>query len=178
MNRHFIDADDMRDDLEARERLEMLKDIKKANPVFKITLFAIPRLASDDFWQEMKQFDWIDLCPHGWEHPHPRECQDWSYERSLQYLEDIEYLDWTKIFKAPGWQISDGMYKALLEKGYAVADQSYNDSRRPEGLKAFYPTSEHYHVGNLGGKNANDLALHLEHLKSLSGQFLFLKDLL
>ena len=49
-------------------------------------------------------------------------------------------------FKAPGWQISDGCYEVLLDRGWWVADQPYNDHRRPEGLRVHrLGDGDHWH---------------------------------
>ena len=171
----------MRDDFEANNILSMLQEVKKANPAFKISLFAIPKLGSDDFWNGFMEYDWIELCPHGLFHPTPRECQNWTYEQSLRYLDGIEHLGWAKIFKAPGWQISDGMYKALVEKGYAVADQIYNNSRRPKELQTYLLDNSnklHFHIGNLGGINQNDISKSIYFLKNLKGNFKFISEYL
>jgi len=51
-----------------------------------------------------------------------------------------------RVWKSPGWQISDGTYQALLDHGFAVADQPYNDHRRPAGLKCHrLGDGDHWH---------------------------------
>jgi hypothetical protein len=95
----------------------------------------------------------------------------------------------TKGFKAPGWQISDACYRVLLDEGYWVADQKYNDERRPKALPVYrlrpggvdYVDQHgrmlwqggladprrsinqvqqiHGHIGHLGGHNDNALEL-------------------
>lgn len=167
----YADADDF---CEGNDGMEFLKRIKSKNPDFKITLFTIPGLCSKEWIEEMKKIDWIKMIPHGWVHTTPREAQNWTYSESLEYLDRIEPLGLEKGFKAPGWQISDGMYKALLEKEYWVADQHYNDERRPKELKVYYPTAEHYHIGHMGGHNVNEIGYFEEYLSNLKGNFQFL----
>jgi len=150
----IVDADDF---CQTNTGIETLLYLKEKRPDFKISLFTIPKLCGNIFIERMKRFSWIEMLPHGEFHPHPRECQDWTYERSKEYLKSIGPLGLKKIFKAPGWQISDGMYRALLEEGYAVADQHYNDERRPKELEVFYPPLHHYHIGHLGGINKNEI---------------------
>lgn len=167
----IVDADDF---CESNSDWRTLRAIKEANPDFKITLFTIPGLCSEQFIKEMKQFDWIKMVPHGWLHPHPREQQDITYEEALEYLDKIEKYGLEKGYKAPGWQISDGMYKALKERGYWVADQHYNDQRRPAGMRVEYPGDHHYHIGHLGGYNANAIEFFVEPLKRLRGNFILM----
>lgn len=173
-----VDADDF---CENNHGLQDLMFIKGQVPNFKITLFTIPGLCSKKFINKIKKLDWIDMVPHGWLHPDPYECLNWTYEESKAYLEKIEPLGLTKGFKAPGWQISDGMYKALKEKGYWVADQYYNDHRRPKmhhyNLEHESYYRKHYHIGHLGGQNANAIRDRIQELTSLEGEFTFIKDL-
>lgn len=126
----IFDSDDLH---EHNHRLDLLVQLKEANPAFKMTAFAIPGLCSERFLSSLP--DWIELAVHGWMHPHPHEASTWS--RSL--TEEIMNLPivseyFTPGFKAPGWQISDDTYEALADAGWWVADQPYNDHRRPLGL--------------------------------------------
>lgn len=174
----IVDADDFCED---NHGLQDLLFIKGQVPNFKITLFTIPGRCSKEFLKKIKKYDWIDLVPHGWMHPDPYECLNWTYEQSKEYLEKIEPLGMTKGFKAPGWQISDGMYKALEEKGYWVADQYYNDHRRPKmphyNLEHDSYYRKHYHIGHLGGHNTNAIRDRIQELINLDGDFMFIKDL-
>lgn len=173
---YTVDADDFCDENSA---FEVLNSIKERNPAFKITLFAIPARCSLSLIAECNGLDWIELVPHGWEHPHARECENWSYERSIQYLDDIDHFGLVRGFKAPGWQISDGMYQALLERGYWVADQEYNDERRPKELPVYLlnaPERLHYHIGHMGGHNPNEITPYAEFLANLKGEFRFVSE--
>ena len=170
----LCDADDF---CEGNDGMDVLNRIKEKNKDFKITLFTIVGRCSKEWIEKMKKIDWVDMIPHGWLHPDPREAQNWTYNESIEYLDRIESFGLTRGFKAPGWQISDGMYKALLERGYWVADQRYNDTRRPKGLKVFYPTNEHFHIGHLGGHNQNEIGYFEEYLSNLKGDFKLIKDL-
>lgn len=131
--------------------------------------------------REMRSVDWIDMIPHGFLHPTPREAEHWTYEEAYWYLEDFMYRGFTKGFKAPGWQISDDTYRALVDLGYWVADQAYNNDRRPKALKAYILDSGnkiHGHIGHMGGHNTNEIEYLLPHILSLKGEFLFIKDVI
>lgn len=175
----IVDFDDF---CEGNDRMELLKEIKRFIPGFRVTLFTIVGRCNDDWIEEMKKIDWIDMVPHGFLHPHPRECQNWGYETCVKYLDYLEPLGLTKGFKAPGWQISDAMYQALLERGYWVADQNYNNERRPKGLRAYIldtPNQIHGHIGHLGGHNANEIEYLMPQILSLNGgEFLFISDII
>lgn len=179
VNCYIVDADDF---CQKNHQLDILFEIKDSNPDFKITLFSIIGLNDWSFLEYIQNnYDWIDICPHGLYHPSPRECQFWTYEQTMNYLSMLEDKPFTKIFKAPGWQISDGTYQALMEKGYAVADQSYNDERRPKELKAYILDSHnkmHYHIGHWGGRNENAIEYFKDELKQLKGKFKFIKEVI
>lgn len=163
-NTIYLDLDDF---CETNHSLDLLIDLKREIRQFQVTLFTIPGRSSLAWLQVMKQYDWIDMAPHGWMHETSRECERWSYEETLRYLDRIEHLELTRGFKAPGWQISDGAYLALLERGYWVADQAYNNARRPADLPVYLldsPHKLHGHIGHLGGHNYNELSLILPDL--------------
>jgi len=174
----ILDFDDF---CEGNEQMAILKSLKNSLPGFKVNLFTIPGRCSNKWIEEMKKIEWIDMIPHGFLHPNPRECQTWEYQECKNYLKYLEQFGLTKGFKAPGWQISDGMYRALLEEGYWVADQSYNDERRPKELKAYILDSGdkiHGHIGHLGGHNANEIEYLFEHILEISDEFAFIKDIM
>lgn len=176
---YIVDFDDF---CSVNSRLKILESIKKEVPSFKVNLFTIPGLCSEEFLFLVKNVDWIDMIPHGWLHPTPRECENWTYEEGKEYMHKIAPLNLTKGFKAPGWQISDGMYQALLEEGYWVADQAYNNDRRPKELKAYILDSGnkiHGHIGHMGGHNTNEIEYLKETILALKGkEFAFIKDIL
>jgi hypothetical protein len=132
---------------ESNHRLDLLLQLKDANPDFKCTVFAVPGLGSDEFWNSTPS--WIELAVHGWKHPHPRESENWTYEQMDEYMNKVPQF-FVNGFKAPGWQISDGSFNWLLDNGWWVADQSYNDDRRPPSLPAYTlkANSWHGHIQN------------------------------
>lgn len=110
--------------------------LKELNPAFKATLFSVPALGTEEFWRSHPE--WVELVPHGWEHPDPWECSHWDRDRMERYVEDPLVLAMgTRGFKAPGWQISDDTYEVLLEAGWWVADQHLEDGRRPRDLPVY-----------------------------------------
>ena len=173
----IVDLDDFTEDNNA---LDMLFRLRAAVPNFRVNLFTIPGLCSFPFVETVRKIDWIDMIPHGYKHPTSRECEHWTYSESREYLEYVMYLGFTKGFKAPGWQISDGMYEALWEFDFWVADQAYNNHRRPPELWAYIldqPWKVHGHIGHMGGYNANALEFIYDDLLKWRGEFMFIKDL-
>lgn len=151
----IVDFDDFH---EGDHRLDLLHTLREANPLFRCTLFAIPALGSDEFWESVP--DWCELAVHGWEHPDPYECEDWDVYEALILMGKVP-LRFVNGFKAPGWQISDGTYQALIEAGWWVADHWDNDDRRPDGILTHRitpaagagndPDHWHGHIGNVCG---------------------------
>lgn len=125
----IFDTDDL---YEGHDRMDLLLRLKEANPAFRMTAFCVTGLCSDSYLATLP--DWIECVPHGWLHPTATEAAEWSYERAVTVLrgKPARMVDG---WKSPGWQISDGTYEALVELGFWVADQHYNDQRRPAGLR-------------------------------------------
>lgn len=173
----IVDLDDFCQD---NNSLEMLFALKNQIPNFKVNLFTIVGRCSEQFIKDIKEFKWIDLIPHGFMHLTSRECETWDYSKCINYLKWCEKLKITKGFKAPGWQISDDMYVALIKERYFVADQKYNNRRRPVCLKAYLLDSSekiHGHIGHMGGYNANELSIIMPEIMKLKDQqFGFIKD--
>jgi hypothetical protein len=172
----ICDLDDFCDDDRSMEDLKRLRSIREQIPTFKVTLFTIPGRCSPEFISWMRTaHPWCDLVQHGWNHDSNYECKAWSKQDCKDFLAAGRDLGiTTRGFKAPGWQISDGCYEALLEEGYWVADQLYNDPRRPSmaayvlwtkmrftftgrGLPDIKVLQIHGHIGHLGGHNGNAL---------------------
>ena len=182
----LCDLDDFCDDDRSMADLVRLEEIKRRIPTFKATLFTIPGRCSPEFIANMQRdYPWLDLVQHGWNHDSNYECLKWTVEDCREFLFCARLLGLkTRGFKAPGWQISYGCYEALLAEGYWVADQPYNDERRPKELRAYklFPSGQfitaeaqsiegkwtnmrctgvnrqiHGHIGHLNGRNANAL---------------------
>ena len=173
----IVDLDDFCEDNNALDRLFQLR---AKVPGFKVNLFTIPGLCSSFFLNEVRKLEWVDMIPHGFIHDASRECERWSYSQSIEYLDYIENFGMTRGYKSPGWQTSDGLFRALAERGYWVADQAYNNDRRPSELRAYIldePHKIHGHIGHMGGHNANALELIYDSLLKLRGEFMFIKDL-
>lgn|SRR5574340_234742 len=179
----YLDFDDF---CEENHKLPLLRQLKAEIPNLKLTLFTIPGRCSAAWADSVQHLygDWINLVPHGWHHLTSRECQYWDRERCEYYLDwiEAEFPDWSPGFKAPGWQISDAMYTALLGRGRWVADQIYNRPRRPAGLRVYEicsPDRVHGHIGHLGGHNPNELELiWSEVLAHREEEFGFINDLM
>jgi len=154
---YIIDADDF---YEGNDQLALLREIKRALPDFKITVFTVIGRCSYVWLREIKEdYSWIDMVPHGLLHETSRECERWDYAESIHYLKFLEPYDLTKGFKAPGWQISNDMYQALKFRKYWVADQAYNDARRPADLPAYIldaPNKLHFHIQDVCGNGLGE----------------------
>jgi hypothetical protein len=142
-------------------RLDLLERLHDANPLFRMTAFAVPAYCPDGFLDGLP--DWIEIVPHGWDHggphcPNPREAEDWSYEQAVDVMLGA-HPRFVQGWKSPGWQISDGTYRALLELEWWCADHPENDARRPEGLRVHVlgdGDHVHTHVQDWGSNGLNE----------------------
>lgn len=120
---------------------DQLKRIKEVCPDFKVTLFAIPAEMTMELlgWCQQNK-DWVQLGVHGFFHSSNYECHKMTYDdfdfmmRAFGAILDKNFV---KVFRAPGWQISDGALEWLADHNWIVADQSYNDDRRPLNLRSY-----------------------------------------
>jgi len=135
---------DFDDFTESNHKLNRLHELKKLNPLFRCTVFAIPALGSDAFWAGLPR--WVELAVHGWHHPNPYECLYWDEGQMREVLDsEVVRRHFVNGFKAPGWQISDACYRVLHERRWWVADQHLEDGRRPEGLRTYFYEDGHWH---------------------------------
>lgn len=142
-----IDMDDfganhiISDQCQSHDCRDQLDKFHYANPNFKVTLFAIPTEMTYELaeWCRANK-EWVELAVHGFFHSSNYECEKMTFTEFTQKMLKIESIIDTyfvKGFKAPGWQISDDIYEWLMDRSWWVADQSYNDSRRPLYLPAY-----------------------------------------
>lgn len=136
----IFDFDDHCDVNDAMPYMALLKEM---NPAFKVTLFSIPALSSEVFWDSHP--DWVELAMHGWTHPDPREAEHWSYDQAVDVLLSRPKR-FCRLWKSPGWLTSPGMYRALVDLGWAIADQHLADAIRPPDLPVYlWEDGENWH---------------------------------
>lgn len=161
----IFDADDfgcdhiISDMCQSHDCRDVLLQFKKANPAFKATLFAIPGEMTIELlnWCVVNN-SWIELAVHGFYHDSNYECEKIAYEvmdnqMNSPVLGELMKSYFVKGFKAPGWQISDDAFRWLKDNGWWVADQDYNDERRPKDLPVYKigENSMHHHTWNCVG---------------------------
>lgn len=176
-NLYYLDLDDFCDE---NSDWELICYLGAIIPNIKLNLFTIPGKCSITFLEEMRRYDFLNLIPHGHVHSTSRECENWSYSAAKFHLKSLEKEGWIHGWKSPGWQISDGTYQALLEMGWWVADQEYNNDRRPEGLRVYLldsPFKIHGHIGHWGAHNTNSLEYIFDSIAAIKGEFGFIDDL-
>ena len=142
---------------------DVLLKFKKTNPAFKATLFTIPGETTYEIAKWASETNWVELAVHGFYHTSNYECEKMSYEEfdTLMHTAMNHHLlpFFVKGFKAPGWQISDDIYKWLKDHNWWIADQSYNDERRPIDLPVYIigDNSLHTHTWNCVGNGVYEL---------------------
>jgi hypothetical protein len=142
----------------------MLTLFKEVQPKFKATLFSIPGEMTPELltWAFDNQ-DWVELAVHGFFHTSNYECEKLTYEEFDEWMNSpilsTALSGMVKGFKAPGWQISNDIYRWLADNGYWVADQAYNDPRRPKNLPVYKVGSEtiHTHTWDCVGNGVYEL---------------------
>lgn len=138
---------------------DQLDKLHYANPNFKATLFAIPAEMTYEMmeWCDLNR-GWIELAVHGFYHRSNYECEKWTYEDMDKYMAKVENNVFVKGFKAPGWQISDDCFRWLADHGWWVADQHYNNGRRPFELSAYINKDGQFSTTN--GAEINGIHTH------------------
>lgn len=118
---------------------DQLLRLKEVNPGFKATLFAIPaEMTMELFRWCADNSAWIELAVHGFSHESNYECEKWTYAQMDAAMSLVaNFGSFSKIFRAPGWQISDDCIQWLQAKGWVLCDQGYNDDRRPAYMNAY-----------------------------------------
>lgn len=139
---------------DCRDKLDQLH---YANPAFKVTLFAVPGYMTPELlvWCDANR-SWVELAVHGFYHPSNYECEKMSYEEFDEWMQSLSGMVdqyFVKGFKAPGWQISDDIYRWLVEHDWWVADQDYNTHRRPAGLKAYINRDNEFFAEKANGED-------------------------
>lgn len=177
----IVDLDDFHD---RNHRLDLLEQLRAANPLFRCTLFAVPALCTPAFVGQVP--DWCELAVHGWQHGDPPrdggECRAWGYDRMSHLIVWVErhLRRFANGFKAPGWQISDGCYQALHDHGWWVADQHLEDGRRPKGLLTYLhedaPDRWHGHIQNVCGNGLEERFDELRGLVACAESFQFASE--
>jgi hypothetical protein len=94
---------------EHNHRLDLLRFLHDLRPDFRCTLFSVPGRGSLEFWDSVP--DWCELAVHGWMHPTPLECANWTYDRARRTAAVIRERSprFVKGWKSPGWQTSPGI---------------------------------------------------------------------
>lgn len=197
------DADDLgsnhviSDMCQSHDCRDKLDEFHYINPNFKATLFAIPAEMTYELaeWCYANR-QWIELAVHGIKHSSNYECEKMTYDefddliRPLSTMIDTYFV---RGFKAPGWQISDDIYDWLLRNGWWVADQGYNDKRRPSELPAYVNydgnfrkygeinpeyIGKHYHTWDCMGNGVYELSDQIKQDIQGETEFKFVSEIL
>lgn len=168
---------------------DILDNLHKINPLFKATLFAIPWEMTLELlnWCKLNE-SWIELAWHGITHESNYECEKMTYAEFDKLVEVTQLVclgtsvEFVKGFKAPGWQISDDCYQWLKDNGWWVADQAYNNERRPKDLPVYIInddpeiTSIHTHTWNCVGNGVYELYDQLVEQIKYETEFAFVSE--
>lgn len=182
--------------------LGILEDIHEHFPNFKITLFTVPwdirfgrnfRESAPVTLEKFKPWvaavnkaDWMEIALHGLAHS-PMEFAELSYEGAtkrivvgMKMFENVGIKNFTKIFKAPQWEISAEAKKAAENMGFVVVEDGYynwNLAKDKPNADAEEPYILHGHVQDVC---ENGLEESLPRIMSLptDTEFMFLSEIL
>lgn len=116
------------DDYEACHASEIQNAIKKCIAIdgrFKLNVFAIPGMMKAEQIIEMLAVEGLIPCLHGFFH-RQGECLTWTKDMAVAALLWAERAGFHKVFRAPYWQMSDGLYEALADRKWIIADHPNN----------------------------------------------------
>lgn len=184
----IFDLDDFRD---GNANLELLDRLKLRVPDLKLTLFTIPCPAGSTaeahaVWlREVRaRRPWIEYAVHGWRHT-DLECASWTLGQARIYLQRCEKLGiYVKVFRAPYWETSLGLYQAILERDWVIADHPRNAEMRAArpplrlyDLEQPGPGEVRVH-GHIQDTQGNGLAECFEQYAALEPPFRFISEVI
>jgi hypothetical protein len=138
----IISLDDFAVDQE-RNAFNWLLDFKFQYPDFKVTLFTILKDCPFNFLVNIKQFNWIQLAAHGFDHKDIGECLKWDKDKWQSVLDTYESMGFEKGFKAPQWEMNQLGYEMLKNNGWWVAVRQSQIPDLPTGMKYYcFETTE------------------------------------
>jgi len=124
---------------EESNAMNYLLELKALCPDFKVTLFTIlGRWLDLEMLKQIAKFDWIELAAHGFEHFENEEVLHWdkrTWYHILNMYEDTGIF--TKIFKAPNWEMSPLGYQVLRDMDWSVAIRQNQLNEVPQGMKYY-----------------------------------------
>lgn len=134
--------------------LEIFQKLKEHYPELKVTLFTIPMdigylrgkpwsefMRESKVWRDtINKLDWVELGVHGLAHMQNEfMCEVSEAIQKLQAGEKVMQemgMKYKKIFKAPFWQMTDEVARAIEKRGYVIAID--RNKSIPKGLKKYY----------------------------------------
>ena len=192
------------DDFSAvNHNLGLLEKIREHFPNFKVTLFTVPwdmqfarnmqegaALTLDKYKPFVKAVresgDWMEIALHGLFHI-PLEfaelSEDAAYKRliiGVKMFDNLKIKNFTKIFKAPMWEISPEAKQAAENMGFIVVEDEYYNwnlaSDKPHG-DAVEPYIMHGHIQNVE-ENGMEETFHRIMKLPTDTEFMFLSEVL
>lgn len=190
------------DDFSPRNsNLGLLEDLKDHFKGFKVTLFTVawdirwgePTPITEEKWKPFceavkKSEDWMEIAVHGLTHV-PSEFKNISYDKAKKRIGVAEKMlinreiTYTKIFKAPHWDLSPGAKRALFELGFKTVEDGYFDwNLKDDFPKILLKAGKnpviiaHGHIQNVMGNGLEEVMPKLLALPAKEVEFLFLSE--
>jgi len=125
------------DDYERRHAQAINQAIAKCrelNGHFGLNVFIIPGMLDAQQVKAVHDVPGLVPCLHGFFHK-PKECQGWTRDMANKALTWAEKAQFNKVFRAPFWETSDGLYEAIRERQWVIADHPKKvEKARSNGL--------------------------------------------
>lgn len=176
----------------------LLDNMREHYKDFKVSLFTTPweirwgeqtPITLDKFkpfTEAVRNSDWIEVCVHGLTHA-PLEFAEISYDNARKRVIIAEKMfanrgiTFTKIFKAPFWQVSEEAERALKDLGYYVCKDGYYDWNLADDYKKEFDKKEniiaHGHIQKTCGNGLEEVYPKLMDLPA-NTEWLFLSDII
>jgi hypothetical protein len=186
----IFDLDDFCEEIMTSELWELVLELKKKCPAFKVTMFTIPDRCSEGWLKDVRQkYDWIEMHYHGSKHV---DRDEWLGKSKIE----MPYSDrgiFYRGFKAPWWRMDQRTADLFDSQGYVLSCRSRGrfDVRAKKvyrfdtGLEvipnvAYQGEGLHIHSHVQSQKQADGMPDIFEQIASLlrpSDQFLFISEL-
>lgn len=141
-------------------RMDLLLKLKEHFPNFKVSLFTIPKDQKMDWGPYIMRSEylklihdnlgWMQLIPHGYEHNGSElRNADYRYFKEVTLPAIVQAfkedgLPFERGFKAPHWRWSQGVVKALDEKGWwGAIDPRQPGMERPRKFYCYSHALDH-----------------------------------
>lgn len=138
-----FDLDDFMTDGE-NNCMDRLLQMKEKYPKLKVTLFTILGRSDSGVIKDLQKYKWIEFAAHGYYHYLNDEVLKWDSYEWENIIDIYNENNFTKLFKAPNWDMNMYGYLMLKNNGWTVAVRKDQIKGLPEGMRYYcFETTPH-----------------------------------